>query len=163
MRLQGEHTIDLPCVYLHIRAYTPPHPPTQTATPLCIAIPTWLVCQLLLHADDVGALLRIPATPPAYTLACLDSLHLTTPSHPRVHAMQSLGISKTAAQKVLDRNAAARGGKASFMPQGDLKQMLAEKASLPVQFPKLIHRFPLMQNTPAVSVQLMWPRVASKT
>uniref|UniRef100_A0A383W9E2 Cupin type-1 domain-containing protein n=1 Tax=Tetradesmus obliquus TaxID=3088 RepID=A0A383W9E2_TETOB len=57
---------------------------------------------------------------------------------------QALGISTAAAQRILDGNA---GGKPSFIPQGSLRQMLAQAPSLPVQFPKLIHRYPLLQNT----------------
>lgn len=67
--------------------------------------------------------------------------------------MQSLGISKAAAQTVLDKTNAARNGKGTFMPQGDLKQLLTEKPSLPVQLVKQNHRFPLMQDKPAVSGQ----------
>ncbi|KAF6259616.1 RmlC-like cupin [Scenedesmus sp. NREL 46B-D3] len=62
---------------------------------------------------------------------------------------QALGINKGAAQRILDSNA---GGKPSFLPQGNLRQMLAQAAALPTQFPKLIHRYPLMQNTHEVDM-----------
>jgi hypothetical protein len=62
--------------------------------------------------------------------------------------LQSLGISTAAAQRILDSNAA---GKPTFIPQGSLRQHLAQAPSLPVQFPKLIHRYPLLQNTHEVS------------
>jgi hypothetical protein len=62
--------------------------------------------------------------------------------------LQSLGISTAAAQRILDSNAA---GKPTFIPQGSLRQMLAQAPSLPVQFLKLIHRYPLLQNTHEVS------------
>jgi hypothetical protein len=62
--------------------------------------------------------------------------------------VQALGISTAAAQRILDANA---GGRPSFMPHGNLRQMLAQAPSLPVQFPKLIHRYPLLQNTHEVS------------
>eukprot|EP00882_Tetradesmus_deserticola_P019848 GHRQ01021390.1.p1 GENE.GHRQ01021390.1~~GHRQ01021390.1.p1 ORF type:complete len:219 (+),score=88.60 GHRQ01021390.1:284-940(+) len=64
-------------------------------------------------------------------------------------ALQALGIGTAAAQRILDSNA---GGKPSFLPQGNLRQMLAQAPSLPVQFPKLIHRYPLMQNTHEVDM-----------
>jgi hypothetical protein len=62
--------------------------------------------------------------------------------------LQALGISTAAAQRILDSNA---GGKPTFIPQGNLGQMLNQAPSLPVQFPKLIHRYPLLQNTHEVS------------
>jgi hypothetical protein len=73
------------------------------------------------------------------TAACL-LLHVV--------ALQALGISTAAAQRILDSNA---GGTPSFIPQGNLRQMLAQSPSLPVQFPKFIHRYPLLQNTHEVS------------
>lgn len=67
--------------------------------------------------------------------------------------VQALGISTATAQRILDGNA---GGKPSFIPQGSLRQMLAQAPSLPVQFPKLIHRYPLLQNTHEVSSCCCW-------
>jgi hypothetical protein len=65
--------------------------------------------------------------------------------------MQALGISSAAAQRILDSTA---GGRPSFIPQGNLGQMMRQDPSLPVQFPKLIHRYPLLQNTHEVSGSL---------
>lgn len=38
----------------------------------------------------------------------------------------------------------------TFIPLGNLDELASDTPSLPVQWPKLIHRFPLMQNTPEV-------------
>jgi hypothetical protein len=59
-----------------------------------------------------------------------------------------LGISVTAAQDILDSNA---GKRPTFVPLKPAADLATDKPSLPVQFPHLIHRFPLLQNTHEVS------------
>lgn len=62
--------------------------------------------------------------------------------------MQALGVTVEAAQHILHQ---AKAHGPTFIAQGSVKQLVAERPSLPVQWPKLIHRFPLLQNTYAVS------------
>jgi hypothetical protein len=66
-----------------------------------------------------------------------------------LHA-QALGLPVSSAQKILDRS---QDQAPTFIPRGSLDELVADRPSLPVQWPKLIHRFPLMQNTYAVSTQ----------
>ncbi|KAF8069382.1 oxdD [Scenedesmus sp. PABB004] len=61
---------------------------------------------------------------------------------------QGLGLSAASAQQVLDANP---GKAANFIGLGDLGELLREAPALPQrQWPQLIHRFPLLQNTPEV-------------
>jgi len=70
--------------------------------------------------------------------------------------MQALGVTVEAAQHILQQ---AKAHNPTFIAQGSLKKLVAERPSLPVQWPKLIHRFPLLQNTYAVSTAkwCQWP------
>lgn len=52
------------------------------------------------------------------------------------------------AQHILDR---AQGHSPTFISQGSVQELVSQRPSLPQQWPKLIHRFPLTQNTFAVS------------
>lgn len=45
----------------------------------------------------------------------------------------------------------AKAKSPTFLAKGSAKQLVADKPSLPVQWPKEIHRFPLLQNTYAVT------------
>ena len=62
--------------------------------------------------------------------------------------LQAMGLSAKAAQALSDR---AKAKAPTFLPKGSAKQLVSDKPSLPVQWPTQIHRFPLMQNTYAVS------------
>lgn len=68
--------------------------------------------------------------------------------------MQALGLPVSSAQKILDR---AQDKSPTFIPEGSVEELVADRPSLPVQWPKLIHRFPLMQNTFAVGVSARVP------
>lgn len=69
--------------------------------------------------------------------------------------LQALGIPANKAQKILDRSKKAKGP--TFIPKGSVKQLVADRPSLPVQWPNMIHRFPLLQNTFAVRLDLYRP------
>lgn len=60
---------------------------------------------------------------------------------------QGLGISLAAAKTMLANNP---GKNATFMPVGKLADINNQTATLPSQFPKQIHRFPLFSNLPEV-------------
>lgn len=66
--------------------------------------------------------------------------------------LQALGIPASKAQKILDRSKQAKGP--TFMPRGSVKELVADRPSLPVQWPNMIHRFPLLQNTFAVRLDV---------
>jgi hypothetical protein len=95
----------------------------------------------------LGSLALLLTGQPESQHLCVVNLTRMTPMHVCVY-LQALGIPVSKAQKILDRSKQAKGP--TFIPKGSLKELLADKPSLPVQWPNLIHRFPLLQNTFAV-------------
>lgn len=75
--------------------------------------------------------------------------------------LQALGVGIPAAQKVLDSIGSGQHSP-SFIAQGNLAELVSQPAALPSQFPKLIHRFPLLQNIPEVRFAVMQLDVASQ-
>jgi hypothetical protein len=65
--------------------------------------------------------------------------------------LQALGVPVSSAQRILTKS---KDKSPTFIGQGPVKQLVSEQPSLPVQWPKMIHRFPLTQNTYAVSAHL---------
>jgi hypothetical protein len=91
---------------------------------------TWPACEVSWHCSVVTSSTQL-------SFCCL---------------LQALGVPVSSAQRIL---AKSKGKGPTFIAQGPVKQLVSEQPSLPVQWPKMIHRFPLLDNTYAVSGWLL--------
>lgn len=71
----------------------------------------------------------------------------------RCLALQALGVPMKAAQYISDR---AQANAPTFISRGPVEELVSQQPSLPQQWPKQIHRFPLTANAYAVSAAASW-------